>query len=289
MNFKVTKGSHAYTITQGRFPGGEVLIKVIDNVAATIHTGVVKIVAKIQNSDDLFALALVKDAIINLHTERRALHAITGFHLVIPYVPYARQDRACVIGESFSLKVFGNFINSLGFDRVTVVDPHSDVTAAVINNVEVINQVYVVHMFDDLIKECTKPGCILISPDAGANKKTMKQAQYFDHVRFLRADKLRDLATGNIIETVVYADDLTGLNVFIFDDICDGGRTFVELAAALKKKNAATVNLFVTHGIFSKGYDALLKNGIDKIYTTNTFQENNSVDGVTVINLDHIY
>jgi len=53
----------------------------------------------------------------------------------MPYVPYARQDRVCVPGESFSIKAFAALINMLAFDRVIVVDPHSDVVAAVIARV----------------------------------------------------------------------------------------------------------------------------------------------------------
>jgi ribose-phosphate pyrophosphokinase len=111
---------------------------------------------------------------------------------------------------------------------------------------------------------------VLVSPDAGANKKTFEVAKYFS-TNFIRADKLRDLTTGQIKETIVYADDLTGKTAVILDDICDGGRTFIELAKVLKAKGAAKVILFVTHGIFSAGLDPLFAGGIDAIWTTDSF------------------
>ncbi len=76
---------------------------------------------------------------------------------------------------------------------------------------------------------------------------------------FIRADKSRNMATGQITETVVYADDLTGKACVIVDDLCDGGRTFIELAKVLRAKGAAKIALVVTHGIFSKGKEPLNK------------------------------
>jgi ribose-phosphate pyrophosphokinase len=37
------------------------------------------------------------------------------------------------------------------------------------------------------------------------------------------------------------------------DDICDGGRTFIELAKELRGMGAEKVHLYVTHGFFTKG------------------------------------
>ena len=112
---------------------------------------------------------------------------------------------------------------------------------------------------------------LLISPDVGSNKQTAELAKYFNHERFVRADKLRNLSTGEIIETIVYGD-VSGKTVTIPDDICVGGRTFTELAKVLKTKGAAKINLFITHGIFSNGVKTLFDNGIDKVFTTNTYR-----------------
>jgi ribose-phosphate pyrophosphokinase len=59
----------------------------------------------------------------------------------------------------------------------------------------------------------------------------------------------------------------------IIDDICDGGRTFVELAKAIKDgRPTAKIYLVVTHGIFSAGYDQLGEY-FEKIYTTNSYKD----------------
>lgn len=226
-----------------------------------------KVTARLHNSNDLFALAMIKNAI-----EQEDLEA--KIDLFLPYVPYARQDRVCDSGEAFSLKVFTNFLNGLNFRSVTICDPHSPVTPALIDRVRVITQLDIIQKFDAFRQRVTFGNTVFVSPDAGANKKTSELASFFNHKQFIRADKLRDLTNGKIKETVVYCDDLEGIDVVIADDLCDGGMTFIKLAEVLRNKNCGKVILYVTHGVFSKGFNELLNQGIDEIYTTDSFIAN---------------
>jgi len=252
------------------FPGGEVGVKLesengSDNLLGYLHEFVPYqvVVARLTSSNDIMELVMAVDALRRLDD--------TPVVLFMPYVPYARQDRVCVPGESFSLKAFANIINGLNFHRVFVVDPHSDVVGAVFNNIHIITQKQIIHNFDSFVNTVISEKALFISPDAGANKKTSELAAYFGHTSFIRADKLRDLATGKIKETIVYADKIE-IPVVIADDICDGGRTFIELAKVLKSKGCPKVILYVTHGIFSQGFETLLANGIDQIFTTDSYK-----------------
>lgn len=246
------------------FPGGEIGLKLdAGNLNFLSSRGTVSVIARIQKSDDLMVLAMAKNALENLGIKRANLY--------LPYVPYGRQDRICDAGEAFSLKVFAQFINLLNFDSVIIVDPHSEVSAALFNNVKIIAQSEIINKWQ-LFIERVMTETIFVSPDAGANKKTFALAKFFGHVEFLRADKMRDLTNGNIKETIVYAEDLKNQDIVIADDICDGGRTFIELAKVLKTKNAGKIILYITHGIFSKGEEVLFAGGIDEIWTTNSFK-----------------
>jgi ribose-phosphate pyrophosphokinase len=71
--------------------------------------------------------------------------------------------------------------------------------------------------------------------------------------------------TGALSGFEVYADDLTGKEVVILDDICDGGGTFIGLTKKLREKGAAKVTLYVTHGMFTKGVKILLES-IDEVW-----------------------
>jgi ribose-phosphate pyrophosphokinase len=188
-----------------------------------------------------------------------------------PYLPYARQDRWMAENEPFSLKVFCQLLNSLKFNRVTIWDPHSDVAPALIDNCRVVPQweiakrVIPQEYFDD-------PQVLFVSPDAGAYKKLSKLIGADS--RIVIGTKNRDVQ-GKITHTnVFYAglNKLQGSTCVIVDDICDGGRTFIELAKALRMHGVFRVILYVTHGIFSNGFEELSK-PIDQIYTTNSFRK----------------
>lgn len=264
MNITITKGDLVLDYKDFIFPGGEVGVKLnSQNYKFLYDSRDITIFARLQNSNDVIKLSMIKDAVQRFDKNKK-------INLIMPYIPYGRQDRVCDKGESFSLKVFCDFINNLTFNKVTIIDPHSEVSCALINNSEIITQFDIINKWLDFTNKNKMN--ILVAPDAGANKKTSEIAKYFQQDSFIRADKLRDLSTGNIKETIVYYDDFKGGNVLCVDDICDGGRTFVELAKVCKAKNCGKFILYVTHGIFSKGLDELLNNGIDEIWTTNSFR-----------------
>lgn len=239
------------------FKGGEEQVKIDMAHAPKGGIGFVDITAKIKNSTDVMALAMLVDACSRLE----GLHNHAEFTLHLPYIPYARQDRVMNPGEALSIKVFANIVNSLGFDKVIVDDPHSDVSAALLNNVQIRGQEILVAEFHDQLagKDVT-----IVAPDAGARKKAQKVA---DRMRLplVEAGKVRDLKTNEITGTAIFGD-VKDRECVIVDDICDGGRTFIALAQALKENGAKRVILYVTHGIFSFGKQIILDGGVDEIY-----------------------
>ena len=125
---------------------------------------------------------------------------------------------------------------------------------------------------------------VLISPDAGAYKKTERLATALG-VPVVVATKYRSVVDGSLAAPDVLGD-VRGKVCVIVDDICDGGGTFLNLAESLTAAGAAECHLFVSHGIFSKGYDALLAR-FASIGTTNAFRDASEYpDTITVINLN---
>lgn len=253
-----------------KFSGGEVHPKI-----EGVYPENISVKAFIRNADDIMELLLVKNALDQMLYFKR-------IDLVIPYVPYARQDRVCNAGEAFSIKVMCDLINSMNFNRVTIYDPHSDVTPALINNCRVVPQEEIFSLFKnmDMLKYT------LVSPDAGAEKKVHKVSEKFDGLQVIYAGKIRNTKTGEIVATKVdWGYSLKGKDILIVDDICDGGRTFIEIAKKLHRFKPQSINLYVTHGIFSKGYEPLFEAGIKKIFTTDSFEQTYEVDGLRVVNL----
>lgn len=235
------------------FPAGEISVGM--ELMGQPYSYNVKAILK--SSDDIMKLLMVADAI------KREGGEI--YKLEIPYLPYARQDRVCNPGEALSFKVFADLINGIGAVRVIGWDVHNPTLAgAIINNYEDISQTEILEPYRDLFK-----GVTVCAPDGGAMKKAFDVSQMLN-APLITANKIRNIRTGEIEKTEV--NQYVPYDVLIVDDICDGGRTFIELAKVLRAKGATRVELYVTHGIFSKGlevFDGL----IDNIYTTNSYCE----------------
>lgn len=222
-----------------------------------------------ENVNELFDVIAIHDYFrsdfkYNIHVEKILLR--------MPYVPFSRQDRSFK-NECFTLKTFCRLINSCNFDEVTIFDPHSDVTPALLNNVFVEgNSVNEAKMLLD-------GDYYLLAPDAGATKRVNSIAKdaldnNLQCRGVIQATKHRDLKTGNITKTEVYNIPKDNYPIIIVDDICEGGRTFIEIAKILKNQNPdRKIILYVTHGFFSAGLD-VFDNYIDEIYTYNGKVEN---------------
>lgn len=273
--FELSASGKTIPLKQFEFPGGELGIQILDDPC---FESFVTIKATMTKPQDVFALALLADAARRMYKPR-------FFELVMNYVPYARQDRVCNSGESLSIKVFADFINSLEFDRVVVSDVHSDVTLALLDNVVHNDQAKILSAFCGIARDYR----ILIAPDAGAEKKIYSGARALGVELTFTASKVRDLQTGKILRTEFPDVELHGSNVLIVDDICDGGMTFIKLAEVLQFKGAEHIALFVTHGIFSKGLDVLKDAGIDEVFTTNSICGIVRDSYLTVLDIDKLH
>jgi ribose-phosphate pyrophosphokinase len=234
-----------------KFPAGELQV----SVRIKPHD-FANILFEFENNEEIVELMLIVDAI---KRNGGVVH-----NLVMPYVPFARQDRAANEGEAFSLKVFAEIINSLGAANVVVTDPHSDVTAALIDNLVIIPQEDIVH---DIVKKYfPNEYFVLVSPDGGALKKIYKVAKKLQDnvIDIVECSKRRSTVTGEILGTNVHCEDLKGQACLIVDDITDGGRTFTEIAKILRQKDAGRIKLITSHGLYTKGLDVFYN--IDEIY-----------------------
>jgi ribose-phosphate pyrophosphokinase len=238
------------------FPDGQDHIK-IDIAVLHKHTDV-HIITRIVNASDLFILMQVADIL--------RFHKMT---VRITYLLAARMDRRMSPNEALTLKIVADTINSLNFEEVDIVDPHSDVATTLIDrSVGINNSNFIYDVLKSLGGMLMSP-IVLIAPDAGAAKKVEKLSHDF-FLPMIQATKTRDVTTGKILSTKIDTPTLEDKIALVVDDICDGGATFIPLAQELRAKKAAGLILAVTHGIFSKGLDVL--SDFDRIYTTNSYK-----------------
>lgn len=190
--------------------------------------------------------------------------------LVMPYIPFGRQDRATTPEQPFSLEIFRNFLKTIPIGELEVCDPHSDVFEELFNDLPF--DVWVssqVSCLDELLDDGGLKYDCVIAPDKGAMKKARQIARGLLTVPLICATKVRDPLTGQLSSPTIDFGDLKPKRALIPDDICDGGYTFIQLADVIKQQFPDIVlDLYVTHGIFSRGKEELNKR-FNKIYVYN--------------------
>lgn len=282
----------------------------------------VTILADIKSSGNLVEFLMVLNALGNLEIPlRRVIKGVKPcmvgpeLEIIIPYLPYSRQDRVCYPGEAFGLRAFLEMLVLqiplcfLGPVTLTTWDVHSKAASDVLdqidgwnsirlNNIEVDRILPLFPEFELLASSAKANNDVLIvAPDAGAMARAQLAAKAAGtpYENIVYGEKVRDPDTGNILGLLLfkeddhcatgrvhlypgslYSDSIEGKKLLIVDDICDGGRTFIELAKLLRAFNPASITLYVTHGIFSKGFDVFKgedgKPLIDNFLVANPFR-----------------
>ncbi|GAB5417558.1 MAG: hypothetical protein Crog4KO_08300 [Crocinitomicaceae bacterium] len=226
--------------------------------AKGVTTGNLEVQVRGNSYEDLFAVAAIKEAWDAANTmDRTATATLTILCLI-----GQRSDRRFNAGESFDLRVIANFINSMQFDKVHILHPHSPISLALIHNSEKISHFQYVKQAYDAIGSP-----VLVSPDAGAYKVTHEIAEELN----------ADLVPSNKVRVngdpqISVQGDVNGRECLIVDDLADGGRTFKFLADALKNQGAKNVYLYVTHAQFNYGFEEL-QNSIEHFYCTNSYRD----------------
>lgn len=190
--------------------------------------------------------------------------------LTISYLPYGRQDKEISNNTTFALHVFAELLNSLNFHRIVIHDPHSRKCLDLIQNSEA------KYPIDEVMKVAFNTKTDLFCyPDKGAYIKYTGggdfQQEVYDYP-YIYGNKVRDQLTGSILSYEIISNGMEitnfhGKNILIVDDICDGGATFTVLAKKLRLCGVGDINLFVTHGLFTKGLKVLKNAGIKRIFT----------------------
>jgi ribose-phosphate pyrophosphokinase len=252
----------------GNFPDGTILMKQGKLLGApTIHW-------RYENDREFLALIyLVK------HLNRLGYDFID---LYMPYIPNARMDRVKHDEDVFTLKYFAELLNSLNFDTVTVLDPHSNVSEALINNLRVLSpKKYINRVLDDIkvrVEELYNPmsfdvqkrcSLTVFFPDEGSMKRYSNSCD----LPYAFGVKKRNWETGAIegLDVEGATDLICGKDILIVDDICSRGGTFYHSAKKLKELGAKDIYLFVSHCEDTVLEGDLLKGDlIKKLYTTDS-------------------
>lgn len=199
---------------------------------------------------------LEKAIVFTRFAQKQGVNIVTTY---VGYMAYGRQER-----ETNNEPMLISITNSMIRDLVNpnIIDVHSlncvptgckDTWFSPYVNKKYTNQLFV------------------IAPDKGA---VIRNDKLNIHTNIV-IDKTR--SNGNVVSRIVsdsldyiHHDTKNPHNFVIYDDICDGGRTFVNVAKLVKEKYPdCNITLCVAHCIIPFGTEEL-KQHIDKIITLDT-------------------
>ena len=240
-----------------KFSDGEIYIEINENIRGN-SIFVIQSVSSPAN-DNLMELLLCIDAL-----KRSSAKNITA---VIPYFGYARQDRKVVPRTSISAKLVSNLIAKAGADRVVTVDLHAGQIQGFFDIP--VDNLFATPIFARHVKKKIKTkNLICIAPDVGGTERARALGKLLN-VGLAIVDKRRPKAGQSQVMNII--GDVRGKTCIIVDDIIDSGGTIVNAAAALKKRGAKDVHVYVTHGVLSgEAENKIKKSNIKNLVITDT-------------------
>lgn len=195
-------------VDTGQFPNKETWVnKRLLNVSQNS-----RIIFEWESNDDLINLMFLKR-----HLDRFGISTT----LIITYMPYSRMDREND-DYLYSLKYVTRFINDLNFNQVKLLNPHSNISAAMLHNCTV------KHTVVDKAEEILPEYDYLLLPDSGARQRYVKLTT---DKPIITASKERDFKTGEIVKFEIDKIPEAGSKILIIDDLCCKGGTFMATAA----------------------------------------------------------
>ena len=202
---------------------------------------------------------------------------------VLPYLLFSRQDRKDESRVAINAKVIADTIG-LYADGVMTIDLHAPQIQGFyplpLDNL--FSSPFVIDYLFTNYKELLNEDLAIMSPDAGGvprakNFKELLNKKYrLLNKKYKKETKETSLIIGSKqrpregeVGDYIIIGDVKEKTVFIIDDILDSGGTLMKAAESLKKVGAKEIYAYVTHGLFTEGFDRL-KPYFEKIFVSNT-------------------
>lgn len=169
--------------------------------------------------------------------------------VVLPYFPYARQDKT-KSREGITAEMVARELENTGADRVIVLDIHNTAIAGFFRKGNFENLRATKQIIEYIKENIPLTNLEICSPDAGG----LERAEYYAKKLGTPVNvllKKRDYSKANTVEKMYLLGDVDGKDIFIIDDIIDTAGTIIKGAEILKQRGANKIYFGASHGLFS--------------------------------------
>jgi len=257
----------------GRFPDGEVDVKIYDDIRGA-DVFIVQPTCPPVN-DTLVELLIMIDCCLRASSDR-----ITA---VIPYFGYARKDRKDEGRVPISAKLCANMISAAGADRVLTIDLHA-------SQIQGFFDIPVDHLYSkpvicDYFAGLTLNNPAVVAPDVGSIRMARAYAASLS-AGLAIVDKRRHSANNTTVENLI--GDVDGCDVVIVDDMISTAGSITEAAKTVKQRGAQRVLLGATHAVLcGQAMSKLAEAPVEEVVLCNTIPvpKEKQLDKITMLSV----
>lgn len=218
-------------------------------------------------NDNLMELLLYIDAF-----RRASAHEITA---VIPYYPYARQERMTSGREAISAKVVATMLQALGVSRVIYFDVHAPATQGFFD--VPVDPLTALQVLADYFKTPQFADAVVVSPDVGRAKFAGKYAEYLGLPLAVMHKRRQSFTETEVTHLVGDIEDKIPI---IIDDVIAGGSVLKQVDALVQAGARPEVYVSITHGVLLPSALTYLENPLIKqLVISNTVRQPPAVLG----------
>ncbi len=195
---------------------------------------------------------------------RASAHRVS---VVMPYFPYARQERMAQGREAISARVVANMLEMMGAFRVIYVDIHNKAIQGFFNIP--VDPLSALPLLATYFRKPEYENAAIVSPDVGRASLAGKYAEILNLPLVVMHKRRTSMSS---TQTTHVVGDIAGRKPIVIDDIVAGGSVLKQIDALYEAGAEGPTTFSITHPVLLPTALTLLDNDdrIDKLVVTNT-------------------
>jgi ribose-phosphate pyrophosphokinase len=207
--------------------------------------------------------------------------------VVMPFYPYARQDKKHRGREPISARLVADLFKTAGADRLMSVDLHTAQIQGFFDGP--VDHLFAMPLLTEYVaNKYDTANMTIVSPDAGRVRVSERWSDRMGGCPLAFIHKTRDPLVANEVVANRVVGDVAGRVCVLVDDMIDTGGTITKAADVLFDAGAQDVIITATHGVLSDpAIDRLKKSRVTETIITNTLPvpDDKRFDRLTVLSI----